>query len=326
MNVANIKSGDVINTYKELCELLDIKQCGGDSKKSQVKKMKELFLFEQKGRRFIIKDVYSEKHSSISSGHLSNGLQKILLTKLIENKTNIITMKYAELIDWLGIVNNAYMKNKYSKSTFIKETDYSSFELDKFYADTWTALRANVIYAIDDLDKKNIIRKKNMITICFKGTNKNKIRVVSDNEFARIKEIEKKVLFKHGLKSMAVAHMSGKHKEVSSEIIEKVNESFLTDNILYYYNVVRISLNRKIVDERYKYENIDQVQSEVNNKLIEKFNSHFNSTNNKAINELQLDMVALDVYERDKLSNIASDTYIDSMKSLINRLIKINSP
>jgi hypothetical protein len=326
LNVASIQNGDIIKTYKELCSLLEIKQCDGNSKKAQIKKMKELFSFEKKGRSFIIKEVYGEKHSSLSSGHLANGIQKILLTKLIENKTNIITMKYTELIDWLGIINSSYMENKNNKSTYIEETNCSKFELDRFYIDTWATLRSSAIYSIDDLNKKNLIVKKNMITICFKGTKKNKIRVVSDEEYAKIKDIEREVLSNHGIKNMAVAHMSGRHREIMPEVMGKINETFVTDNILYYYPVVRLALNRRLVDDNYRYENIDQFQIEVNNKLIDKFNSHFIATNNKAIDELEFNACALNMYDKDKFENIAADTYVGNIKGLINKLIKINSP
>jgi len=108
LNVANVNNGDIIKTYKQLCSLLEIKPCGGDSKKAQIKKMNELFSFERQGNAFLIKEIYGEKHNSLSSGYFANGLQKILLTKMINWKTNIITMKFSEWIDWLDIINPNY--------------------------------------------------------------------------------------------------------------------------------------------------------------------------------------------------------------------------
>jgi len=181
------------------------------------------------------------------------------------------------------------------------------------------------MYAIDDLDKKNIIRKKNMITICFKGTKKNKIRLVSDSEYNKIKEIEKNVLARHGLKNMAIAHMTGRYKDISSEIIEEVNSSFMTDNILYYYDEIRLALNRKVIDDGYKYNDIPGIQLDINNKLIGKFKKHFLTRKNKAMDELKLNIESLNIYDRDKYENRLSTTYMENIYTLIDDLIKIDS-
>ena len=49
-----------VNTYGELCELLQEKKKEGNTKKSQEREWGRYFDYEKKGRQFIIKEIYEE--------------------------------------------------------------------------------------------------------------------------------------------------------------------------------------------------------------------------------------------------------------------------
>ena len=59
MNVNNLKIGQTIKNYKELCELLDCKINAGDSKKSQLKELERHVKYHKEGNKFIVDEIYT---------------------------------------------------------------------------------------------------------------------------------------------------------------------------------------------------------------------------------------------------------------------------
>ncbi len=58
MDITNLKPGDIISDYKELCTLVQEEIKGGDSKKAKLKEFERYFQYEKHGRKFLILDVY----------------------------------------------------------------------------------------------------------------------------------------------------------------------------------------------------------------------------------------------------------------------------
>ena len=55
MNITNLKIGDTIKNYKEMCSLLGEKITnGGKSKEAQIKNWERYFQYERQGQKFHI--------------------------------------------------------------------------------------------------------------------------------------------------------------------------------------------------------------------------------------------------------------------------------
>lgn len=60
MKIENLSKGLVAKNYKELCTLLGIEPCAGNSKKSQLKELERFISYHKEGNKFIVDEIYSE--------------------------------------------------------------------------------------------------------------------------------------------------------------------------------------------------------------------------------------------------------------------------
>lgn len=101
MDITNLKPGDIISDYKELCTLVQEEIKGGDSKKAQLKEFERYFQYEKHGRKFLILDVYDTplpKNDKRKDGNRKiyvTYIESILLMYLyrLDNSTGYFTKK-----------------------------------------------------------------------------------------------------------------------------------------------------------------------------------------------------------------------------------------
>lgn len=102
IKIENLENGSVIKNYKELCKILEIKNCGGNSKKAQLEKLGRNCDFEKKGRAFIINEVYDTPTPKC-------GYENFIPTKDKWDKIGI----YAWILDdsiYIGQTGNGFRK------------------------------------------------------------------------------------------------------------------------------------------------------------------------------------------------------------------------
>lgn len=62
MNINNLEIGMVIKNYRDLCKVLDWEITGGNTKKKQLRILRELCKYEKRGNAFVIKEIYNVKN------------------------------------------------------------------------------------------------------------------------------------------------------------------------------------------------------------------------------------------------------------------------
>ncbi len=65
MRIENLKQGQIIKNYKELCNLLDIKPTGGDSKKGQLKELERYLSYHKEGNKFVIDEIFTDVKNKV---------------------------------------------------------------------------------------------------------------------------------------------------------------------------------------------------------------------------------------------------------------------
>jgi len=119
LNINNIKVGDRIKNYKELCKRLDEKETTGKSKIIQIKDFQRYFSYEMNGREFIINEVYSnpiekaENGNIVYQGHLELLLLDYLAKRRYSDSFNLIELTVKDIA-----VITAMCKRDYINKTF----------------------------------------------------------------------------------------------------------------------------------------------------------------------------------------------------------------
>lgn len=70
MDIKNLKEGQIINSYSELCRLLNIKKKSGNSKILQLWDLKRYFDYYKENNKFIIKQIYKQPYKELSEKYI----------------------------------------------------------------------------------------------------------------------------------------------------------------------------------------------------------------------------------------------------------------
>ena len=114
INTSNLKIGQVVKNYKELCALLEEEVKTGKSKQLQLDNLKRFFEWEKAGQKFIITDIYDTplpKVDGRSSGNNSKYvkcIELLLLHYLLNKKDYTATLTKRNWWQILGMINNKY--------------------------------------------------------------------------------------------------------------------------------------------------------------------------------------------------------------------------
>lgn len=131
----DIKAGDTIKNYSELCAKLGLKPTSSKNKVNQINKLRAFMDFEQKGQKFYIKEIYSNPHEdfNIDSHDYFKSVYRIILIQLYLNedhKDKSCRFSKTAFLRFCGFFNQRYniaVKNHYllhedsTKSTHIEK-------------------------------------------------------------------------------------------------------------------------------------------------------------------------------------------------------------
>lgn len=102
INTSNLRIGQVIKNYKELCALLGEEVKTGKSKQLQIDNMKRFFEWEKAGQKFIITDIYDTplpKVDGRSSGNYRAGIINTYnVPKTLSHKTGVYKIQKNNLV------------------------------------------------------------------------------------------------------------------------------------------------------------------------------------------------------------------------------------
>lgn len=84
MDIKNLKEGQIINSYSELCRLLNIKKKSGNSKILQLWDLKRYFDYYKENNKFIIKQIYKQPYKELSEKYIQIFILKILYNSCID--------------------------------------------------------------------------------------------------------------------------------------------------------------------------------------------------------------------------------------------------
>ena len=136
IDTSGLKLGMVVKNYREMCRILNEQVYGGDSKKAQLKEWARYFLWEKKGQKFIILDIYDEplpkedgrQDKNIYVQYIQVILMKILAKQRDSKEPFYITTN--QLWKLLGMINNHYKNISLDElNERIPEYEIKSFDM-----------------------------------------------------------------------------------------------------------------------------------------------------------------------------------------------------
>ena len=306
MKIENLEIGQVLKSYKHLCEVLEEPIKAGNSKKAQIKEWERYFKYHKDGNKFIIDEIYSTLLPKLDNRNDGNNKSKYinkieslllnLLSEAQEYKGVVFLSKYL-LLKQLKMINGNYSfcKRRISKlSSFTKISEENIYE---FYDSADSTLVRNLENALDELNDKCLIIWSKEITVC-EAINRNDSiidevsydiydeeihnytrqlslnhRQATDTEARTILFMEKEVIEEMGFKSKKDIAINNMWRTFSRIMSEKIKEI----GVAYYYKSYKVLFNEEHISEALiddslmssleKLNTEETLNSEITNKL-----------------------------------------------------------
>ena len=251
IDTSSLELGMVVKNYREMCEILGEEVCGGDSKKAQLKEWARFFLWEKKGQKFIILDIYDEplpKEDGRANRNIYVQYIGVILTKILAKQKNSREPFYIttnQMWKLLGMINNNYKNISLDDlNNMITDYEVTSFDMKKFYQRCNQRLREILFSSLNKLEDRALIKYEIETVIVYLDEDRKTIyKPANDIQKKKILKAERKALLDMKLESKQ--HAYAKFKE--TEFFERVN-AYLQEWYGWEYTFNRIKINYNKTD------------------------------------------------------------------------------
>lgn len=341
-NVRNRLTEGELHTYKTLCETLEEKRVGGNSK---IKHLKELsryfdFYYDEEIKRYIIRKIYDIPLPPLSAANVlyADHIKLILLTYLSRSKDGIAYISSQYLYQTLGMVNNQYieMKNKDKKHELReslrkelegKNTDKLFFDIEdktinfyikNFYDRCRSKFSSIIESSLNSLEKQNYLthsKAYNKYEIVFneEGNDSGKTVYTGHSTDAETKDfltIERLIMDEFGFKTDKDIWFGGKTEEYWNRVTEEIQVLYPEIRSIYRYHKIICSKENALKALSKEQENIERHR--LNENILKYIDKQAESNVEKSIKDNPKD-----------ISKHLSMRYVDAQKYLSNKLIKL---
>jgi hypothetical protein len=271
LEIKNLKLGQVIKNYKELCKILNEPEKTGNAKKAQVIDWERYFSYTKEGTKFIINKIY-DKPKEKKNSHSNNNIEYIKIIELLildelaqsKNKGKMFLSKNQTLKE-LNMINCNYSVCNRRTLKVNKYTNIQPDTINEFYESANSTLTRNIEKALNNLRKQALIIWSTEIKIHKINTNKSQVNDVEkivtydeyDEEYTKYKiipneeereatEEEKKYILRVERETLLELGYDNKQEVVGNgdwdNFRERVNDRLLKErNIAYYYDCYKIN-------------------------------------------------------------------------------------
>lgn len=254
IDTSGLKLGMVVKNYREMCRILDEQICEGNSKKAQLKEWARYFLWEKKGQKFIILDIYDEplpkedgrQDKNIYVQYIQVILMKILAKQRDSKEPFYITTN--QLWKLLGMINNHYKNISLDElNERIPEYEIKSFDMKKFYQRCNQRLREILFSSLNRLQNKALVKYDIEIVIVYIDTNGEAIYEPANDEQEKcVLKAERKALLDMKLETKRQVYAKFKDTEYFSRVNSYLQKWYGWE---YTFSRIKIKYNKSDVFE-----------------------------------------------------------------------------
>ena len=352
MKIENLKVGQIVKNYKELCELLDIEAKGGASKIAQHKEFDRYFSYNKQGHKYIITKIYENPKERIDNRMNGNNtvfaddIEKLILNILAKSKDDTVTIARGQLYKALSMCNENYLLGRSNISKLSEIIELPKSAIYEFYDNNSSKLRDTVERNLRRLRSRALITWKNTTTVAVteidielnelgepiydKRTKSIRHKVKTIHRLADkfeeklILKYEEETLKEMGIDTIQKVFLLGKWKYFKQQVENKLREN--NTNIDYYYDSYTITFNNDSVKNYVKklsYNDIQDIKNNINHNMIESIKKSTMRRHDKACLESGLE---LNPFKQDKLFEQEKIDYVIEQEQLTFKLISNKAP
>lgn len=277
MKVENLKNGQVIKNYKELCLVLGIdpKKTGSNPYKAQFKELERYCKYHKEGHKIIIDEIYSkelekvDKRSNNKGGNnikYANDMEYLILSLLNKfkiSKDEKVGFSKNLLFSHCGLINENYRLIKGNTLKFSQLVDMPVQTINECFDYTNNRMLKTLQSTLNRMQRQSLITWSNgynMVLIDDLG--KEYLEVASVKAEKIIMSIERNLMLKMGYSNKRLIFTAGQWNLFKDQAIKQLKEIY--PDLSYYY---------------------DNISFNFNNKDIKKALNEYNSLDNKTVKQ-----------------------------------------
>lgn len=283
-NIENLKVGQVVKNYKELCSLLEIKTKTGEAKQIQLEKLGTIIAYHKQGHKFIIDKIktvdetaFVDKRTLGNNSETAIEIGDVILHKLLtEYRDQEVTITSNELLVRLMLMSKEYKKFLYETDLFRCEIGINYEYLRKYRLKLGTQLNKRIKSALKRLKNSGYIYYNQKIHLRMIDGNENTYnKVLDDNKDIEIflnakfkaldilnylREKEGKSIIDNTSKLMLFNEFKRFSKIVCDLLSQEFDDKCVAFWEGYVINTTRMALKRVIDDRKYN-QNIEYIKN-----------------------------------------------------------------
>lgn len=319
MKIKNLKEGQVIKNYKELCTVLEIKVSSGNTKIKQLNELQMYCNFVKDKNKFIINEIYEtpilmlDRTNNKYIDLIANILISYLHTKDITTKKSI-TLTAGNMMEILGLVNENYNIGNRHKRELSQVLNIDILSVYYFYNNTRNEFKNIISRSLKSLKNRRVLDYQLIKTIYTKD---KKYIEATEEDISLIIDIEKIALNKLGLKNFKEVFLKCKLRE-----FQKIVKKLLPTNWIYYFDSYKIYIGE--IALKIEYENMNIKQLELNRRALERTDTRLKLNDTmKDLIRLKDNLISLIMYDLDLADNIILK-YNENKKEIFDKINKKN--
>lgn len=264
MKVENLKIGQVLTNYNELCEVLDIEPKPSNNtngRKAHHKEFDRYFKYKKDGRKYIITEIYSEELEKVDKRTLGNNnnqarcIRYLLLNLLSAYKIEqdeVIGFSKGLLLRKLYMANENYIIAKTSRKQYAQALEVNEIAINECF----DYIENNSISAI----RKAIATLRSQSILGYKYSfswvdHKGRVHHCDTLEENTIHLIEEEVMKQMNIRNKNKIWEFGRWDEFKAKVTFKLIEEYksLFPQISYYFYSFHFNYNNQSIQSQMRY-------------------------------------------------------------------------
>lgn len=326
MRIENLKVGQVLKNYKELCAVLEVKAEAGNSKKAQLKELERHVKYYKEGNKFIIDEIYKVAQEKIENRGGNNGkytddiefLILSLLDKFDIEKHERVGFSKNLLFSHCGLVNNNFSLAKGNIKLFSECVDLPYQTIAECFDYTNNKLLKTLETTLNRLQRESLITWGKGYNLTFEIRGGKYMRVATTSEEKDIMSIERNIMKNMSCDNKRLVFLTGQWKEFKQQVEGELKNIY--PDLSFYYDSITFNYNNEDIKERLKELDNDctTIKSKLNSNFSKGLDETIEKRHKKASDRFG---VSLDIYENYR----GSDEFVNEQKEIKNRIINLDS-
>lgn len=287
MKIENLKVGQVLKNYKELCKLLGLKPTSkaNNSRKAQFKELERYCKYHKEGHKIIIDEIYSEELKKVDKRTKGNNVKYAndmeylilsLLNKFEISKDEKVGFSKNLLFSHCGLINHNYRLVKGNTLKFSQMIDMPVQTINECFDYTNNRMLKTLQSALNRMQRQALITWSNgynLVLIDNKGQEYLEVATIEDEKV--IMSIERNIMLKMGYTNKRLIFMSGQWNSFKEKATKQLK--IIYPDLSYYYDNISFNYNNAdIAKALSEYETLDK--KEVKQKVNTNFSKSLDGT------------------------------------------------